>query len=104
MAFGKSLDGVTEHRPWHLPVVLPQKLFFRRWIPLANFAQHPADRLVNQIFLVGQQLPGNPQGGLKLVLPDQVKSGNDGNPSFPEILLTWPIPVPPTRTKYLSLN
>jgi hypothetical protein len=48
----ETLDGVPEHRPGHLLRVLPQELLLGRTIPLADFAEHPARRLVNEIVRV----------------------------------------------------
>src|SRR5258708_3965018 len=50
----ESLDRVTQCRPRHGGVVLPQKAVEHRPIALAEFSQHPADGLVNQVFTIAQ--------------------------------------------------
>src|SRR5437868_6114544 len=53
--FGKPLDRITQHGARHRAVMLGEKCLEHADITLADFAQHPARRLVNQVVLITQQ-------------------------------------------------
>ena len=67
----ESLDGVPEHRPWHHPTVFAQERLQHRHVPLPDFPQHPADRLVDQVLLVRQQLLGDPERVGEVAVTDE---------------------------------
>ena len=55
-------------------------------VALADLAQHPADRFVNEVVRVVQQTPGDPHRVVELVAADEVERGDDRDPSLPQVL------------------
>ena len=72
--FWKSLDGIAEHCPGHDRVqCCSTKTFQDRLVALADLAEHPAGRLVDQVFPVAEQALGDPESVGKIPQPDEVK-------------------------------
>jgi hypothetical protein len=64
--------------------VLPEKNLRCLLIALADFPQHPAHRLVNEIVPVGKEKSGYGQAIVEVVFLDKMKGSDNGNPPFPE--------------------
>lgn len=82
--FGEALDCVAEHSTRHLAVMRVEERFFNSLIPFADFAEHPADRFVDQVFPVVQQDAGDVKRSGEVALLDIVESSEDGNAALPE--------------------
>ena len=54
-------------------------------IALADFAQHPTHRFVDQVVGVGEQNGGERERVFKLVIADKGKSGEDSYTTLPKI-------------------
>jgi hypothetical protein len=80
------LDRIPEHRARHSVIMFAQESVEHLPVPLSNLAQHPPDRLVNQIVRVVQQQRGDPQRGRELVALDEVESRDNGDPPLPHVL------------------
>ena len=61
-----------------------EETFLGRAIALANFPQHPADGLVNQIMVVAKQDLGDCQRIVELTLANVVIGRDDRDAPFPE--------------------
>ena len=53
-------------------------------ITVADFAQHPADGLVDEVVGVVPEDGGDAEGVGEIVLPDEVKGREDGDAAFPQ--------------------
>jgi len=83
---GELLDGISQHGSRHAVIVLLQKGFFRASVPLANFPQHPAHGLVNQVLGIRDKALCDLQRFVEFAFLDEVKGSHDGNPAFPQDL------------------
>src|SRR5687767_2571714 len=79
------LDRVPEHCPRHSRVMLRQEGIQGCPIPVAHFAQHPPNRLVNQVLVIVDQKPGDRERRPELTFPDEILGGDHRNPALPEI-------------------
>ena len=62
-----------------------EKRFLHRAITLADFAEHPADGLVNQIVRVVDQDRGDPKGCGKLAALDPMKCREHRDATLPQM-------------------
>ena len=62
---------------------VPQETLFGGAVAIADFPQHPADSLVNQIVLVIAQHGGDGERVVELVLPDVARRGDHRDTPFP---------------------
>lgn len=79
----EPLDRIPQHHARHPPVMPAQKLFLDRPVAFANLAQHPARRLVNQVFPVSQQMADHRHRRPELASSDEIKRRHDRHPPFP---------------------
>ena len=61
-----------------------EEIFQGRHVPLADFAEHPADRLVHQVFTVGPERFRDLERVVKVPEPDEMECRQDANPAIPE--------------------
>ena len=80
----KPLDGIAEHRARHALRVTPQELFLDRAVALADFSEHPAHSLVNEIVRIIEQEPRDTESRVKLTALDVLEGRHDGDASFPQ--------------------
>src|SRR5687767_1806283 len=83
---GVPLDRVPEHCPRHSRVMLRQEGIEDRSIPVSHFAQHPPNRLVNQVLAIVDQKLGDRERRPVLAFPDEILGSDHRNPALPEIL------------------
>ena len=77
------LDGISQHRSRHDRSMLIEERFQDRLSFLSDFPQHPACRLVDQVFLVIQQLLADRQRISEIVVSNEILRRNDGDSAFP---------------------
>src|SRR5579872_724413 len=83
LAFGKFLDRVSEHRARHPSAATSEESTLGRAVAIADFTQHPADRLVNQVVWIGDQQVGDRKSVVELTAPDEAEGREDGNAPLP---------------------
>ena len=82
--FGEPFDSVAEHSARHGAGVPLEKGLFRREVAFADFAQHPANRLVHQILAVTNQPLCDVQRVRERAAPDEMERRQDRDTPFPE--------------------
>ena len=76
-----------------------QKSLFGPQVSLADLAEHPPDRLMNEVVFVMKKDLRDEESIIKITLPYECQSRHDRDPSFPEIFRSCkavkhrPVPV-----------
>ena len=79
-----------QRRSRHDLAVPSQEAFQGRLMFLAHFAEHPADGLVDEVFLVAEKKLGDAQRVGEVALPDEVMGRDDADAPFPHVRRTRP--------------
>lgn len=83
----EMLDGVAEHRAGHLASVFVEEADQQRAVdPLADFAQHPADSLLDEVVFFAQQFLCDLECRRRVAALDEAERADDRDSAFPELV------------------
>ena len=80
----KALNRVSQHRPRHAVRATVEEPSQGGAVTLAGLSQHPADGLVDQVVLVGQQQVRDAERVVEIALPDEVQRRHDRDTPLPQ--------------------
>jgi hypothetical protein len=81
-----TLDGIPEHCPRHLLVMLFQEHILGPTVALSHLSQHPTHRLVDQIVGIPEEKPGDVQCRPELILLDEMIGRDNGDSPLPNVI------------------
>ncbi len=86
LVLGEALYGVAESCAWQAGIVLVEVVGEQALVFLPYFAEHPADRFMDEVVWVIDECGAEGKGGGEDAVADEVECGDYGDSLFPEAI------------------